>query len=425
MEPARLGGTAGQGGGARARAAAAWRRRAGAPLAALLMLAVGCRGDDDPGAALPGQDAAGATDAAPNADAADAADAEATPGPPPAWTERGPFTVGVRELDLHDAPRDRDVPTLVWYPALDGGEPAAEYLLGLVLGEALEDAAPDEAAGPWPMVLFSHGFKGASAQSASVTEHLASWGYVVVAMDHLGNTLFDPDDDQVAAEVAQLRPGDVAFAAASVLTTMGGLVDATRVAVMGHSFGGFTALVVAGATSHIADARAACAAGDPSDIFCDYVPFMADDAVITLDPPLAGLRAAIYLAPGGYSALGADGLAGIRVPGLILGGTLDSTTPLDAEVRRIYQDHPQPVLLGEIDGAAHLSFTELCLLEGIGDALGDFCGGPDALDGHEVLRITAGLATAFLELNLRGDERARPWLTHPALDHLTMVAPDD
>ena len=35
------------------------------------------------------------------------------------------------------------------------------------------------------------------------------------------------------------------------------------------------------------------------------------------------------------------------------------------------------------------------------------------------------LATAFLELNLRGDERARPWLTHPALDHLTMVAPDD
>ena len=45
---------------------------------------------------------------------------------------------------------------------------------------------PDRAGdgGPFPLVLFSHGFAGYRLQSTFLTTHLASWGFVVATVEH-------------------------------------------------------------------------------------------------------------------------------------------------------------------------------------------------------------------------------------------------
>ena len=103
---------------------------------------------------------------------------------------RGPHPVGARDFVIDDAERPLDV--TVWYPALnpDGVPETASYLLGNIFpvpGQALRDAAPDAAGGPYPLVIFSHGFGGFRAQSTYLTEHLASHGSWVMAADHPGS----------------------------------------------------------------------------------------------------------------------------------------------------------------------------------------------------------------------------------------------
>lgn len=79
--------------------------------------------------------------------------------------EAGPALTATLELDWHDTARGRDVPVRVWYPVL----------------------APGAAAEPCPVVVFSHGLGGSRYSYAVWGSHWASWGYVVVMVQHLGS----------------------------------------------------------------------------------------------------------------------------------------------------------------------------------------------------------------------------------------------
>ncbi len=132
------------------------------------------------------------------------------PEPPYPPGQYGTHTVGFRQIDLHDQARDRDVTTAVWYPAVapeQGDEPV--YYMAMIRGRAYADLAPDAAAAPFPLVMFSHGNQGVGIQSVTFTEHLASHGFVVAAPNHEGNTLFDsPDDEEMAVCIRAHREAD-------------------------------------------------------------------------------------------------------------------------------------------------------------------------------------------------------------------------
>src|SRR5262249_22406265 len=166
-----------------------------------------------------------------------------------------------------------------WYPAtdahagadLDTRQDMYEMLPGLprVTQEAVRDAEPRS--GRYPLVLFSHGFGGHRRQSTFFCTHVASHGYVVAACDHTGNTVFDvmraalaaragepmPDFGDALRSFAVARPADVragsgpaAYRALrdQLLDGLAGeprtLSDRDRIGMSGHSFGGWTTLVV-------------------------------------------------------------------------------------------------------------------------------------------------------------------------------------
>jgi dienelactone hydrolase len=104
--------------------------------------------------------------------------------------------------------------------------------------------------GPFPVVLFSHGYGGYPEQSSFLTDHLATWGFVVVAPDHRSRNLKavvtgatgEGQDD--IADLGQAL-AVTRFLDADPSDFLAHKLDLSRVATLGHSAGGGAALTFA------------------------------------------------------------------------------------------------------------------------------------------------------------------------------------
>ena len=247
--------------------------------------------------------------------------------------------VGVQTIDFEGQRLE------VWYPATsdsaDGGGETVDFTefiptvftdhlgqdvdLPAVPTDAVRDAAirlPEE---PLPVLLFSHGFGGMRVQSMSITSHLASRGFVVVAPDHPGRMLTDVlpclisppldgcDLSGFGADPA-LDDLDVALAwvdAAAQEPEWEDIIDPERVGLLGHSAG----------------ANSTTAKGESDERYAALVP-MAGGGAVSRDVPVLRVDASC------------DGF----VP------SADETVLDTMTDGRFVQLH----------GGGHLAFTDLC-----------------------------------------------------------------
>jgi dienelactone hydrolase len=175
--------------------------------------------------------------------------------------------------------------------------------------------------GPFPLVLFSHGYGGYPEQSSFLTDHLATWGFVVVAPDHRSRDLkaiISGTTGQGQNDIADLTQ---ALAVARFDTAAPGNVlshslDMRRVAIVGHSAGGGAALT-----------------------------FAAQNAAV---------RTYVALAP-------AQGTLPKSTPGLIMQGTADKVVN-PAGTKKLYADLKGSTRLILIDRAGHNAFDDGCTI---------------------------------------------------------------
>lgn len=236
----------------------------------------------------------------------------------------------------------------VWYPADDAhaedpGEPASleeffpaafwEKLPDVTLpglpSPAVRDAAPRPTDTRFPVVLFSHGFGAFRTQSVSLTAHLASRGYVVIAPDHPGRMvtdiaacLFDPPlegcDLANLVPVGEDDPAEPGLEAALTWIAdenedwLDGAADLDAIGMFGHSAGGFS---TAKFSSEHAEIGAALA--------------MAGGDVSTTEAPYA-----------------------------LLAGTCDAVVPVDS-LREAWTGSPGAELV-EMAGVGHMAFSDIC-----------------------------------------------------------------
>ncbi|MDW8248730.1 MAG: hypothetical protein RMJ98_05420 [Myxococcales bacterium] len=100
-------------------------------------------------------------------------------------------------------------------------------------GLAIEVTRPKEVSGKLPLVVFAHGFQLGVDDYNQTLQHVAKFGYVVASVDFAGSFL---DQDHYA-------PVESMKTAIELLTKnpppeVGDIVDATKIASMGHSLGG-------------------------------------------------------------------------------------------------------------------------------------------------------------------------------------------
>ena len=308
----------------------------------------------------------------------------------PTYARHGSYWVGTQDVVI-EPDSERPLVATIWYPALnpEGKPEAVAYQVDYtptmpvplpIMGHALLDAVPDAERGPYPLVIFSHGAWLSRLGSPYYTEHLASYGFVVIAVDHPGNTMANGGQSQSAYSI--LRPQDIlrVIAYADGLTqsegAMKGLINAEQIAVTGHSFGGFTALAAAGAQMNLKAYETWCAENpenDPKGLglctsFTDYQDKLAalaglDTVPEGLWPPIADprVKAVIGLAPGTTAAFGADGLAAIDIPVMLIAGSGDHTAPPEYHAYLGYQWlQTDEKALVTFEGADHSLFLDDC-----------------------------------------------------------------
>ena len=177
---------------------------------------------------------------------------------------RGRYPVGVRTSEVLDTVRNRLFPIEVWYPAAAGyaGQdlaPGSQDIFSDPPSDmprkqmAVRNAAAQP--GRYPLVLFSHSSGGRRRQSTFLCTHLSSHGYVVAALNHsetIAPELMRADGESAEQTAARVqgwidnRVPDVQFLldylVHHVAWDSGVTVDPARIGMLGHSFGGWTAL---------------------------------------------------------------------------------------------------------------------------------------------------------------------------------------
>lgn len=347
----------------------------------------------------------------------------------PIYAQRGPYTVGWQAFEIPDA--ERPLPISIWYPAQGTKEEEIiQYQDGLILldGHAIEGGIPDLSNGPYPVVIFSHGSGGTRFQSIFLTEHLASYGFVVITLDHPGNTILDriSDPDGFGQKVFTnfaLRPLDILrtieFADGLAMGgPLSGMLDMDRLGISGHSFGGYTALAAVGAQLDLSGVGEFCTDAENSDsFFCN-----ADNSVAVLAslrgietpedgifPPTSEprIKAVALFAPASGLTLNPESVAAITIPSLVIVGSADTVTPAEQNANLTYS------LLGSADktlmtlvNGGHYLLLEKCPPLAISFGLFDQCS-DDVWDMDRAHDLINHVTVAFFLAQLANDDTAR------------------
>ena len=264
--------------------------------------------------------------------------------------------VGFRQIEFADAVTGQRVSLFVWYPTSQASRPTR---FGPYTLDVARNAPP--AGGRHRLAMISHGTGGEPLSHAQLAMALVRRGYVAAAPRHAKDNSRDWSGVGTY-EVWYGRPRQISEGIEALLAdaTLGAATDPDRIAIIGHSAGGYTALALVGGRADMGRARTHCRE-HPDDGFCqvrlpDQTRVAAPSGRIP-DSRDVRIKAAVAMAPPGI-LLDPISLAKVGVPVRLYAAELDAVVPgrYHAEpLRQTIQPAPEFVL---VRGAGHYAFVE-------------------------------------------------------------------
>jgi len=274
--------------------------------------------------------------------------------------------VGFQVSTLADPNNERSLEMVVWYPSATTATPKVIDDNPVFFSDlAVRDAPP--AVGEHPLVVLSHGFGGNWGNQVWLASALARQGFIVAAVNHPGTT----SKDRSAHAAAQLwqRPVDIRRAIDAVLAQPNqfGTVQPARIAVVGHSLGGWTALEVAGARFDPERFTQDCKVHSqlaPCAVYQQMNPGSIPAAQAQLAADLSDKRvtAIVSLDLGLSRGFTDQSLAALPVPTLVIAAGVPSVElPAELESADLVKRLPAAATrYVEIGDATHFSFMAVC-----------------------------------------------------------------
>ncbi|MEH2421088.1 MAG: alpha/beta hydrolase [Nostoc sp.] len=261
-------------------------------------------------------------------------------------SQPGIAQVQILKLDWNDQKRNRNIPVdIYWSTAATANK---------------------------PVIVFSHGFASVRTDLRYLAEHLASHGYVVAALEHPGsnqantNSALQGKTRIMKPQEFLDRPQDISFVLDELEKLnqtanhpLQGKLATTNAMIIGHSFGGGTALEVAGAELQLEHLKQRCkknlAIFSEGEVMQCIAQELPENTYQLRD---TRIKQAIALNPTTSLIFGETGLTKVQIPTLVLAGSADKTTPALTEQIVGFDKIPSPKWLVGIVGGTHLSVKD-------------------------------------------------------------------
>ncbi|MEM6754947.1 MAG: alpha/beta hydrolase [Cyanobacteria bacterium P01_C01_bin.38] len=224
-----------------------------------------------------------------------------------------------------------------------------------------------------PVIIFSHGMGSVRHELRYLASHLASYGFVVAAVEHPGSN--EANTNKAIAGKSRLlkpqefleRPLDISFVIDELEkidktadNALKGKLATDKVMVVGYSFGGGTALSIAGARLQPQSLRKRCKKGNLA-----ILSFGQGLQCVAQELPENSyqlrdkrVKSIVALNPTSSLMFGETGLESIEIPTLVLASSADKTNPALTEQIIGFDKIPSPKWLVGVVGGTHLSVKD-------------------------------------------------------------------
>jgi predicted dienelactone hydrolase len=299
-------------------------------------------------------------------------------------------------LVLKDRNRQRDIPVDLYYSAKTRG----------------------------PLVVISHGFAADRKSLKYLARHLASHGFTVAAIDHPGSNIYALIRAATEADISQLlpasefidRPLDVSFLLDKLAIldrqpgALQGKFNTQQVTVVGHSFGSYTALTLAGAPLNPKAVRNFCKAVSPLERApSDWLQCAVAELPYSRQFRDTRVAQVVAFNPIIGDLFGHD-LSQVTVPVAIVSASEDGITPtISHQLLPFGQLKGEKYLLVAL-GATHMSVTDISNANStvgqstlVREVMGE--------DAQGVRQLVKGISLAFVEQLTPQAQTYRPFLS--------------
>ncbi|MND93944.1 Alpha/beta hydrolase family protein [compost metagenome] len=219
----------------------------------------------------------------------------------------------------------------------------------------------DEAAGPRPLIVISHGNGGDFRSHHDTATALAKAGFIVVALTHTGDNW--RDQSRATDLVDRTRQLSVVIDYMTRDWSARAGIDANRIGAFGFSAGGFTVLAAAGGDPDLGRLADHCRA-NPGFYDCrligQHAGTMKEGVAAPRLPHDARIKALAVAAPALGFTFTKEGLSKVTQPVQLWQAGADQILPAPYYVEPVRDALPVAPEYRRVEGAAHFDFLPPC-----------------------------------------------------------------